>query len=144
MLRAMGLGDDDLNRPFIGIANSASDVTPCNIHLGRLAQAAREGIRSAGATPFEFGTITVSDGISMGTEGMHASLVSREVIADSIELVAFAERFDALVAIGGCDKNLPGSAMALARLNLPGVFVYGGTIMPGKYGQRDMSIQDVF
>ncbi|MAM66417.1 MAG: dihydroxy-acid dehydratase, partial [Chloroflexi bacterium] len=91
MLRAMGLGDDDLNRPFIGVANSASDVTPCNIHLGRLAQAAREGIRSAGATPFEFGTITVSDGISMGTEGMHASLVSREVIADSIELVAFAE-----------------------------------------------------
>ena len=144
MLRAMGLGDDDLNRPFIGIANSASDVTPCNIHLGRLAQAAREGIRSSGATPFEFGTITVSDGISMGTEGMHASLVSREVIADSIELVAFAERFDALVAIGGCDKNLPGSAMALARLNLPGVFVYGGTIMPGKFGQRDMSIQDVF
>ena len=144
MLRAMGLGDDDLSRPFIGIAHSASDVTPCNIHLGKLAHAAREGIRSSGATPFEFGTITVSDGISMGTEGMHASLVSREVIADSIELVAFAERFDALVAIGGCDKNLPGSAMALARLNLPGVFVYGGTIMPGKYGQRDMSIQDVF
>jgi dihydroxy-acid dehydratase len=142
--RAMGLKDEDLARPFIGIANSASDVTPCNVHLGRLAQAVREGIRSAGGTPFEFGTITVSDGISMGTDGMKASLVSREVIADSIELVAFAERFDALVTLAGCDKNLPGALMAAARLNLPAVFVYGGTIMPGSYQGRDINVQDVF
>ena len=142
--RAMGLKDEDLAKPFIGIANSASDVTPCNVHLGRLAQALREGIRSAGGTPFEFGTITVSDGISMGTDGMKASLVSREVIADSIELVAFAERFDALVTLAGCDKNLPGALMAAARLNLPAVFVYGGTIMPGSYQGRDINVQDVF
>ena len=142
--RAMGLNDDDLRKPFIGIANSASDVTPCNVHLGRLSQAAREGIRAAGGTPFEFGTITVSDGISMGTEGMKASLVSREVIADSIELVAFAQRFDALVTLGGCDKNLPGAVMAAARLNIPAVFVYGGTIMPGSYQGRDINVQDVF
>ena len=144
MLRAMGLNDDALGRPFVGVANLASDVTPCNVHLGRLAAKAKEGIRAAGGTPFEFGTITVSDGISMGTEGMKASLVSREVIADSIELVALAEWFDALVTVAGCDKNLPGCVMAAARLNIPTVFVYGGTILAGRFQGRDVNIQDVF
>ncbi|MEE9199666.1 MAG: dihydroxy-acid dehydratase, partial [Dehalococcoidia bacterium] len=144
MLRALGLGDDELSRPFIGVANLASDVTPCNVHLDRLAERVKEGIRAASGTPFEFGAPTVSDGISMGTEGMKASLVSREVIADSIELVAHAEYFDGLVTIAGCDKNLPGTLMAAARLNIPSVFVYGGTIMPGNFRGRDVSIQDVF
>ena len=144
MLRAMGLGDEDISKPFIGVANLASEVTPCNFHLGRLAQRVKEGIRAAGGTPFEFGTITVSDGISMGNEGMKASLVSREAIADSIELVAFGARFDGLVTIAGCDKNLPATLMAAARLNIPTVFVYGGTIMPGQFQGRDINIQDVF
>ena len=144
MLRAVGLDDDALGRPFVGVANLASDVTPCNVHLGRLAAKAKEGVRAAGGTPFEFGTITVSDGISMGTEGMKASLVSREVIADSIELVSLAEWFDALVTVAGCDKNMPGCLMAMARLNIPSVFVYGGTILPGKFRGRDVNIQDVF
>ena len=144
MLRAMGLTPDDLNKPFIGIANLASDVTPCNVHLDRLAQKVREGVKAADGTPFEFGTITISDGISMGTQGMKASLVSREVIADSIELVAFGHRFDGLVTLAGCDKNLPGTLMAAARLNIPTVFVYGGTILPGNFQQRDVNIQDVF
>ena len=144
MLYAMGLSRDDMDKPFMAIANLASDVTPCNVHLDRFAQAAKEGIRQADGTPFEFGTITVSDGISMGTEGMKASLVSREVIADSIEVVAFAERMDGLITIAGCDKNMPGCMMAIARLNLPSIFVYGGTIMPGRYQDRDVSIQDAF
>ncbi len=144
MLRAMGLTQDDLDQPFIAIANLASDVTPCNVHLDRFAQAAKEGVRQAGGTPFVFGTITVSDGISMGTEGMKASLVSREVIADSIEVVAFGERMDGLLTVAGCDKNMPGCLMAIARLNIPSIFVYGGTIMPGKFQGRDVSIQDVF
>ena len=144
MLWAMGLSQDDMDKPFVAIANLASDVTPCNVHLDRFAQAAKEGVRQADGTPFEFGTITVSDGISMGTEGMKASLVSREVIADSIEVVAFAERMDGLITIAGCDKNMPGCMMAIARLNLPAIFVYGGTIMPGRYQDRDVSIQDVF
>ena len=144
MLWAMGLSQDDMDKPFVAIANLASDVTPCNVHLDRFAQAAKEGIRQSDGTPFEFGTITVSDGISMGTEGMKASLVSREVIADSIEVVAFAERMDGLITIAGCDKNMPGCLMAIARLNLPSIFVYGGTIMPGLYQDRDVSIQDVF
>ena len=144
MLRAVGLSDEDLARPFIGIANLDSDVTPCNLNLGRLAKRVRESLGAAGGTPFEFGTITVSDGISMGTEGMKASLVSREVIADSIELVALAQWFDGLVTIAGCDKNLPGTLMAIARLNIPGVFVYGGTILPGRFQGRDVNIQDVF
>ena len=144
MLRAMGLGDEDISKPFIGVANLASEVTPCNFHLGRLAQRVKEGIRAAGGTPFEFGTITVSDGISMGNEGMKASLVSREAIADSIELVAFGARFDGLVTIAGCDKNLPGTLMAAARLNIPTVFAYGGTIMPGQFQGRDINLQDVF
>ncbi len=144
MLYAMGLTRDDMDKPFIAVANLASDVTPCNVHLDRFAQAAKEGIRQADGIPFEFGTITISDGISMGTEGMKASLVSREVIADSIEVVTFGERMDGLVTIAGCDKNMPGCLMAIARLNVPSIFVYGGTIMPGQYQGRDVTIQDVF
>ena len=131
MLMAMGLTQDDIKKPFVAIANLASDVTPCNVHLDRFAQAAKEGVRAADGVPFEFGTITVSDGISMGTEGMKTSLVSREVIADSIELVTFGERMDGLITIAGCDKNMPGCMMAMARLNVPSVFMYGGAIMPG-------------
>ena len=143
-LWAMGLTQENMDKPFVAVANLASDVTPCNVHLDRLAQAAKEGIREAGAVPFEFGTITVSDGISMGTEGMKASLVSREVIADSIEVVAFGERMDALLTIGGCDKNMPGCLMAMARLNIPSIFIYGGTIMPGQFEGHDVNVQDVF
>ena len=143
-LRAMGLTDDDLSKPFVAVANLASDVTPCNVHLDQWATAAKEGIRGANGTPFEFGTITVSDGISMGTEGMKASLVSREVIADSIETVAFGQRMDGLVTVGGCDKNMPGCVMAMARLNIPSIFVYGGSILPGQYNGQDINIQDVF
>ena len=130
MFRAMGMTDDDISRPMIGVASSWNEVTPCNIHLHELATAVKEGIRSALGTPIEFCTIAVSDAISMGHEGMKGSLVSREIIADSVELVTFAERFDGLVAIAGCDKSLPGMLMGLARLNLPSVFLYGGTIMP--------------
>jgi dihydroxy-acid dehydratase len=144
MLLAMGLTQDDLDQPFVAIANLASDVTPCNVHLDKFATAAKEGIRQGGGTPFEFGTITVSDGISMGTEGMKASLVSREVIADSIEVVTFGERMDGLITVAGCDKNMPGCMMAIARLNVPSIFIYGGTIMPGQYKGRDVNIQDVF
>ncbi len=144
MLRAMGLDDDALARPMIGVASSWNEVTPCNIHLDKLADKVKQGIREAGGTPIEFGTIAVSDAISMGHEGMKGSLVSREIIADSVEIVAFAERFDGLVAIAGCDKSLPGMLMALARLDLPSVFLYGGTIMPGHIDDRDVTIQDVF
>lgn len=144
MLRAMGLGDEDLAKPFIGIANSASDITPCNVHLDKVAAHVKKGIREAGGVPFEFGTITVSDGISMGTEGMKASLISREIIADSIECAAFAERFDGLVTLAGCDKNLPGTLMAMIRLNIPSVFIYGGPSYAGHYDGRDVNIQDVF
>ena len=144
MLMAMGLTQEDMNKPFVAIANLASDVTPCNVHLDRFALAAKEGVRQADGVPFEFGTITISDGISMGTEGMKTSLVSREVIADSIELVTFGERMDGLITIAGCDKNMPGCLMAMARLNVPSIFVYGGTIMPGRYNGRDVNIQDVF
>ena len=144
MLMAMGLTPEDIEKPFVAIANLASDVTPCNVHLDRWATAVKEGIRQGNGTPFEFGTITISDGISMGTEGMKASLVSREVIADSIETVAFGERMDGLVTVAGCDKNMPGCLMAIARLNIPAVFVYGGTIQPGRFQGRDVSIQDVF
>ena len=133
---AMGLTREDLNKPFVGIANMASDITPCNVNLARLAPKVREGVKVAGGTSFEFGTITVSDGITMGTEGMKASLISREVIADSIELVAFGQRFDGLVTLAGCDKNLPGSLMAAVRLNISTVFIYGGTIMPGRFGKE--------
>ncbi|MGH2740642.1 MAG: dihydroxy-acid dehydratase [Actinomycetota bacterium] len=144
MLRAVGFSDDDFSKPQVGVASSWNEVTPCNFHLDRLADAAKAGVRQGGGVPMEFTTIAVSDGIAMGHEGMRASLVSRELIADSVELVAHAERFDALVTIAGCDKSLPGMVMAAARLNLPTVFVYGGTILPGKYRGRDVTIQDVF
>jgi dihydroxy-acid dehydratase len=144
MFRAMGHTDETLARPHIGIASSWNEVTPCNFHLNRLAQKAKEGVWMAGGTPIEFGTIAVSDGIAMGHEGMKASLISREVIADSVELVATAQRFDGLVTIAGCDKSLPGMVMAAVRLNIPSVFIYGGTILPGTFENRPVTIQDVF
>jgi dihydroxy-acid dehydratase len=144
MYRAMGLSDEDIYRPFVGVASSWNEATPCNFHLDRLARAAKEGVKAAGGTPREFVTIAVSDGIAMGHQGMKASLVSREVIADSVELMVHAHQYDALVAIAGCDKSLPGMAMAMARLNIPAVFLYGGTILPGKFRGRDVTIQDVF
>ncbi|HEV2427337.1 MAG TPA: dihydroxy-acid dehydratase, partial [Acidimicrobiales bacterium] len=129
MLRAMGLTDDDMVKPQVGVASSWNEVTPCNLPLDRLAARAKAALRDGGAVPFEFVTIAVSDGISMGLEGMRASLVSREVIADSVETVMRAEHFDALVALAGCDKSLPGMLMAAARLDLPSVFLYGGSIL---------------
>src|SRR6266480_4521770 len=132
MLRAVGMTDDDWGKAQIGVASSWNEVTPCNLSLDRLAKRAKDGVRAAGGFPLEFVTIAVSDGISMGHEGMRASLVSREVIADSIECVMHAERFDALVTFAGCDKSLPGMLMAAARLNLPSVFLYGGSILPGR------------
>src|SRR5436305_3275837 len=132
MLRAVGMTDEDWDKPQIGVASSWNEVTPCNMSLDRLADRAKEGVRAAGGFPFEFVTIAVSDGISMGHEGMRASLVSREVIADSVETVMHAERFDALVTFAGCDKSLPGMLMAAARLNVPSVFMYGGSILPGR------------
>jgi dihydroxy-acid dehydratase len=144
MLRAVGLSEEDLQRPQVAVASSWNEVTPCNVHLNGLATAAKEGVRQAGAVPLEFGTIAVSDGISMGTEGMKASLVSREVIADSVELMMQAEQFDAMVTIAGCDKSLPGMLMACARVDLPAAFLYGGTILPGHALGRSLTIQDVF
>jgi dihydroxy-acid dehydratase len=144
MLRAVGLSEEDLERPQVAVASSWNEVTPCNVHLNGLAAAAKEGIRQAGAVPLEFGTIAVSDGISMGTEGMKSSLVSREIIADSVELMVNAEQFDALVTIAGCDKSLPGMLMACARLDIPAAFLYGGTILPGWARGRSVTIQDVF
>jgi dihydroxy-acid dehydratase len=144
MLRAVGFSDEDFRKPQVGIASSWNEVTPCNVHLNQLAAWAKEGVREAGGVPVEFVTIAVSDSISMGHEGMKASLVSREVIADSVELVMHAERFDCMVTIAGCDKSLPGMLMASARLNLPAVFLYGGTILPGRLNGRDVNIQDVF
>ena len=144
MLRAVGLTDEDMSKPFVAIGNLASDVTPCNVHLTRLADKVKEGVWAANAVPFMFGTITVSDGISMGTEGMKASLVSREVIADSIETVTMAEGMDGLLVVAACDKNMPGAMMAMARLNVPAIFVYGGAIMPGNWQGKDVNIQDVF
>ncbi len=144
MLRGAGLDDDDFKKPFVAVANLASDVTPCNIHLDRIARAAKEGVRAADAVPFMFGTITISDGISMGTEGMKASLVSREVIADSIETVVFGESMDGLVVVAACDKNMPGALMAMARLNVPSIFVYGGAILAGNYLGKDINVQDMF
>src|SRR6187397_1508093 len=144
MLRAVGMEDDDFAKPQIGVASSWNEITPCNLSLDRLAKRAKEGVRAAGGFPLEFGTISVSDGISMGHEGMRASLVSREVIADSVETVMFAERLDGFVGLAGCDKSLPGMLMAAARLNVPSVFLYGGTILPGHWQGRDVTIQDVF
>jgi len=144
MLKAVGFTDDDLARPLVGVANTWIEVMPCNYHLRRLSEKVKAGIRAAGGTPIEYNTIAVSDGIAMGTEGMKASLISREVIADSIELVARGHLFDAVVALSGCDKTIPGAVMALARLNLPSLMLYGGSIMPGKFQGRDVTIQDVF
>ncbi|HBZ71396.1 MAG TPA: dihydroxy-acid dehydratase [Deltaproteobacteria bacterium] len=144
MLRATGFSEEDFSKPQIGVAAAANEVTPCNMNLGAQADLAKHAIRAAGAVGIRFDTIAVSDGISMGHAGMHASLPSREVIADSIELVMHAERFDALVALAGCDKSLPGMMMAMARVDLPAVFLYGGTILPGCFQGHDVSIQDVF
>jgi dihydroxy-acid dehydratase len=144
MLRAVGFSEDDFGKPQVAVASSWNEVTPCNYHLGKLAALAKEGVRQGGSVPLEFGTIAVSDGIAMGHEGMKASLMSRDLIADSVELVMHAERFDALVGIAGCDKSEPGMMMAMARLNLPSVYLYGGTILPGTYKDRDITIQDVF
>ncbi|WP_235928333.1 dihydroxy-acid dehydratase [Goekera deserti] len=144
MLRAVGMGDEDMTKPQIGVASSWNEITPCNLSLDRLAKAAKEGVRAAGGFPMEFGTISVSDGISMGHEGMRASLVSREVIADSVETVMFAERLDGSVTLAGCDKSLPGMLMAAARLDLASVFLYAGATLPGKLGDRDLTIIDVF
>ena len=144
MFRAMGYDDGDLAAPLVGIANPAADITPCNVHLDEVGEDAWEHIDAAGGMPIEFGTITISDAISMGTEGMRASLISREVIADSVELVSFGERMDGLVTIGGCDKNMPGMMAAMIRTDLPSVFLYGGSIMPGEHDGRSVTIQNVF
>jgi len=144
MYKAMGLTDDDLSKPFVGVCHTGNEATPCNIHLPELAQKAKDGVKDAGATPREFSTIAVSDGIAMGHEGLKSSLVSREVIADSIELMVRAHQYDALVGIAGCDKSLPGTMMAMARLNIPSVFVYGGTIMPGMLDGKELTVVDVY
>jgi len=144
MLRAVGFGDDDFTKPIVGIANGYSTITPCNMGLNDLAVRAEAGARAAGAMPQMFGTITVSDGISMGTEGMKYSLVSREVIADAIETACNGQSMDGVLAIGGCDKNMPGAMIAIARMNIPGIFVYGGTIKPGNYEGRDLTVVSAF
>ena len=144
MLKATGLTDADLARPLVAIANTWTEVTPCNSHLKALAERAKEGVRAAGGTPIEFDTIAISDGITMGTEGMKASLISREIIADSIELFVRAHAFDAVIALCGCDKTIPGTVMALARLDIPGLVLYGGSILPGHFHGHEVTIQDVF
>jgi dihydroxy-acid dehydratase len=144
MLRASGLSDDDFKKPLIGVANTWIEIGPCNYHLRELAQHVKDGIRAAGGTPLEFNTVSISDGITMGTEGMRTSLVSREVIADSIELVTRGNLFDALIVLVGCDKTIPGGVMALARLNIPGLILYGGSIAPGQFEGHAVTIQDVF
>lgn len=144
MYKAMGLTDGDLDRPLIGVSSTCNEATPCNIHLGRLAQSAKRGVKDAGCTPREFTTIAVSDGIAMGHEGMKASLVSREIIADSIEVMVRAHQYDGVVGISGCDKSLPGTLMGMGRLNRPSIFVYGGTIMPGLWNGKQVTVQDVY
>src|SRR5216110_2022175 len=144
MFKAVGFTDSDLSKPIIGVANTWIETMPCNFHLRRLSAKVKEGIRASGGTPMEFNTIAISDGETMGTEGMRASLVSREVIADSIELVCRVQMFDAVVCVVGCDKTIPAAAMALARMNLPGMVPYGGTIAPGRFKGKDVTIQDVF
>jgi dihydroxy-acid dehydratase len=144
MLKGAGFTDSDLERPLVGIANTWTEVTPCNVHLRKLAEAVKQGVRAAGGTPIEFNTIAVSDGITMGTEGMRGSLVSREVIADSIELFVMSHLLDGVVALSGCDKTIPGTVMALARLDRPAVMLYGGPTAPGQFEGRDVTIQDVF
>src|SRR5690625_5259464 len=144
MLRAVGMNDDDFKKPIIGIASTWSEVTPCNIHIDKLALASRDGARQAGGVPMIFNTITVSDGISMGTEGMNFSLSSREVIAHSVETVVGAESMDAVVTIGGCDKHIPGCMMSIARSEVPASFVYGGTMSPGKLNGKEIDVVPVF
>ena len=144
MLKAVGFDDEALKKPLIGVANTWIEIGPCNYHLRDLAAAVKEGIRAAGGTPMEFNTVSISDGITMGTDGMRASLISREVIADSIELVARGNSFDAVIALCGCDKTIPGTAMAVARLNLPGLVLYGGSIAPGRFQNHNVTIQDVY
>src|SRR5450759_5203445 len=144
MLKAIGFTDADLAKPIIGVANTWIETMPCNYNLRELAVKVKEGIRAAGGTPMEYNTIAISDGITMGTEGMKASLVSREVIADSIELVARGHMFDGIVALVACDKTIPGAALALLRLNIPGLVLYGGAILPGRSQGRDLTVQDVF
>ena len=144
MLKAVGFDDDALRRPIIGVANTWIEIGPCNFHLRQLGERIKEGIRAAGGTPMEFNTVSISDGITMGSDGMRASLVSREVIADSIELVARGNLFDGLVVLVGCDKTIPGGVMAVARLDIPGLVLYGGSIAPGRWEDRDVTIQDVF
>ena len=144
MYKAMGLTNEDLSKSFVGVCHTGNEATPCNIHLPNLAQQAKQGVTDGGATPREFSTIAVSDGIAMGHEGMKSSLISREVIADSIELMVRAHQYDALVGIAGCDKSLPGTMMGMIRLNIPSVFVYGGTIMPGMLDGRELTVVDVY
>jgi dihydroxy-acid dehydratase len=144
MLRACGLGDEDFTKPLVGVANTWIEIGPCNYHLRELAQHVKAGVRAAGGTPLEFNTVSISDGITMGTEGMRTSLVSREVIADSIELVSRGNLFDALIVLVGCDKTIPGGVMSLARLNIPGLILYGGSIAPGRFEGHDVTIQDVY
>src|SRR3981189_1337501 len=144
MLKAIGFTDEDLKKPIIGIANTWIETMPCNYNLRELAVKVKEGIRAAGGTPMEFNTIAISDGVTMGTEGMKVGLVSREVIADSIELVARGHMFDGIVALVACDKTIPGAGMALLRLNTPGLVLYGGSLMPGKIGGQDLTIPDGF
>ena len=141
---AMGLTDEDLTRPIVAVGHAGNEAMPCNIHLGGLAQHVKQGVREAGGTPREFATIAVGDGMAMGHEGMKASLVSREIIADSVEVMMLAHAYDGLAAIAGCDKSLPGMMMAMARVNLPAVFLYGGSILPGTYQGHDVTVQDVF
>src|SRR5436190_3322445 len=144
MLKAVGFTDADLKKPIVGVANTWIEIGPCNYHLRDLAEHVKAGIREAGATPMEFNTVSISDGITMGSPGMRASLISREVIADSIELVSRGNCFDAVIALCGCDKTIPGTTMAVARLGVPGLVLYGGSIAPGRFQNHDVSIQDVF
>src|SRR5919108_3717786 len=144
MYKAMGLTDSDLDRPLIGVSSTCNEATPCNVHLGQLAQSAKRGVKKSDCTPREFTTIAVSDGIAMGHEGMKASLVSREIIADSIEIMMRAHQYDGIVGVSGCDKSLPGTLMGMGRLNLPSIFVYGGTIMPGLWNGEQVTVQDVY
>src|SRR5207247_10652876 len=144
MLRAVGFGDRDFGRPIVGVANAHSTITPCNVGLDRLAKRAEAALRAAGVMPQSFGTITVSDGISMGTEGMKYSIVSREVIADSIETACNAQSMDGVLVVGGCDKNMPGAMIAIARMDIPAVFVYGGTIKTGHHAGRDLAVVSGF
>src|SRR5438094_5024034 len=144
MLKAAGFTDEDLRRPIVGVANTWIEIGPCNYHLRRLAARVKEGVRAAGGTPMEFNTIAISDGVTMGTEGMKASLISREVIADSIELVGRGHMFDAVIALVGCDKTIPAAAMGLIRLNVPSLVLYGGSIAAGHFQDRDVTIGDVY